>query len=253
MDAGTLTLLFGAGFGAGFIDSIAGGGGLISVPALLWAGLPPQVALGTNKFQSSCGTVMAVRRYAQAGLVDWKDMRVAIAVTFFAAIFGTLCVTLVSNDVLKKIVPWMLLAVAGYTLLSPRLGHHARSARLAPVPFACLGGVLLGFYDGFFGPGAGSFWTIACITLLGLELTRATAFTKVVNLASNVASLLVFVLAARVAYDVGAVMIAGQLMGARLGSGLVIRHGAPFIRVVFLVVVFAMVVKLLWEQMFPHP
>ena len=252
MDAGTLTLLFGAGLSAGFIDSIAGGGGLISVPALLWAGLPPQIALGTNKFQSACGTVMAVRRYAHAGLVNWRDMRVAIAITFCAAVLGTLSVTLVSNEVLKKIVPWMLLAVAAYTLLSPRLGHHARTARLGPVPFALLAGSALGFYDGFFGPGSGSFWTIACITLLGLELTRATAYTKVVNLASNLAALLVFALAARVRYDVGAVMIAGQLIGARLGSGLVVRHGAPFIRMVFLIVVFAMVAKLLWDQFFPN-
>jgi uncharacterized protein len=251
MDAGTLTLLFAAGLSAGFIDSIAGGGGLISVPALLWAGLPPQIALGTNKFQSSCGTVMAVRRYAQAGLVNWTDMRVAIAITFAAAVLGTLSVTLVSNEVLKKIVPWMLLAVATYTLLSPRLGHHARAARVGPAPFALFAGSALGFYDGFFGPGAGSFWTIACITLLGLELTRATAYTKVVNLASNLASLLVFALAARVRYDIGAVMIAGQLIGARLGSGLVVRHGAPFIRVVFLIVVFALVVKLLWDQFTP--
>lgn len=251
MDPATLLLLFCAGLSAGFIDAIAGGGGLIAVPALLWAGLPPQMALGTNKFQSSCGTLIAVRRYAQAGLVNWREMRVAVAITFAAAIFGTLSVTLVSNGVLKQIVPWMLLAVAAYTLLSPRLGHHARSARLTPLSFACLAGAVLGFYDGFFGPGTGSFWTIACITLLGLELTRATAYTKVVNLASNLASLLVFVLAARVRYDVGAVMIAGQLIGARLGSGLVIRHGAPFIRVVFLGVVFAMVVKLLWDQFFP--
>lgn len=251
MDPASLLLLFGAGLSAGFIDAIAGGGGLIAVPALLWAGLPPQMALGTNKFQSSCGTLIAVRRYAQAGLVNWREMRAAVAITFAAAMFGTLSVTLVSNDVLKKIVPWMLLAVAAYTLLSPRLGHHARSARLTPLPFACLVGAVLGFYDGFFGPGTGSFWTIACITLLGLELTRATAYTKVVNLASNLASLLVFVLAARVRYDVGAVMIAGQLIGARLGSGLVIRHGAPFIRVVFLGVVFVMVVKLLWDQFFP--
>jgi len=253
MDAGTLTLLFGAGLSAGFIDAIAGGGGLIAVPALLWAGLPPQMVLGTNKMQSSCGTIIAVRRYVQAGLVNWKDVRLAVAITFAFSALGTLCVTLVSNDVLKIIVPWMLLAVAAYTLLSPRMGSHARAARLSPVPFACLAGSALGFYDGFFGPGTGSFWTIACLTLLGLELTRATAFTKVVNLSSNLASLIVFALAASVRYDIAAVMIVGQLIGARLGSGLVIRHGAPFIRVVFLIVVFAMVTKLLWDQFFPNP
>jgi uncharacterized membrane protein YfcA len=114
--------------------------------------------------------------------------------------------------------------------------------------FALLAGIVLGFYDGFFGPGTGSFWTLACISLLGLELTRATAFTKVVNLTSNVASLLVFLWADCVRFDVAAVMIAGQLIGARLGSGLVVKHGAPFVRVVFLIVVFALTIKLLADQ-----
>ncbi|MBX7208621.1 MAG: TSUP family transporter [Verrucomicrobiaceae bacterium] len=248
MDASTLLLLAVAGMSAGFIDAIAGGGGLISMPALLWAGLPPQLALGTNKLQSSFGTIVAVRRYATAGLVDWRRMTVPVAVTFISAALGTVTVTLVSNAVLKKIVPWMLLGVAGYTLASPRLGSHERHARLAPLPFALICGSAIGFYDGFFGPGTGSFWTIACITLAGLELTKATAFTKVVNLASNIAALIAFALAARIRYDVGAVMICGQLAGARLGAGLVVRHGAPLIRVVFLAAVLAMVAKLLWDQ-----
>lgn len=245
MDAPTLAILFTAGLSAGFIDAIAGGGGLISVPALLWAGLPPQMALGTNKFQSTFGTFMAVRRYAKAGLIDWSQMRAVIAVTFVFAIIGALTVTAVSNEALKRVVPWMLMGVAVYTLFSPRLGAHERAAKMNPLPFAWLAGSTLGFYDGFFGPGTGSFWTIACITMLGLDLRRATAFTKVVNLASNAASLIVFVAMSRIRYDVGVVMIAGQLVGARLGSGLAIRHGAPFIRIVFLIVVFAIVVKLL--------
>ena len=244
----TAALLFSAGLGAGFIDAIAGGGGLISVPALLWAGLPPQMALGTNKMQSSWGTLLAVRRYAQAGFVQWRQMKVAIGITFMAALLGTCAVTQVSNALLHSLVPWLLLSVALYTLLSPRLGRHAVQARLTPVAFACLFGSMLGFYDGFFGPGTGSFWTIACLSLLGLELTRATAYTKVVNLTSNLASLMVFILAGRIRYEFAAIMIVGQLIGARLGSGLAIRHGAPFIRVIFLLVVFAMVVKLLWDQ-----
>ena len=108
---------------------------------------------------------------------------------------------------------------------------------------------LIGFYDGFFGPGTGSFWTIACIALLGLGLQRATAYTKVVNLTSNAASLLVFLGTGWIRYDVALVMIGGQLIGARLGSSLVIRHGAVFIRIVFLSVVLALVTKLLWEQL----
>jgi uncharacterized membrane protein YfcA len=244
----TAVMLFLAGLSAGFIDAIAGGGGLISVPALLWAGLPPQLALGTNKMQSTWGTLIAVLRYHRAGLVHWRNLRLAVAVTFIASLFGTWTVTRVSNEWLARVVPWLLLVVAAYTLFSPRLGHRPVRARLGPRTFALLGGSAIGFYDGFFGPGTGSFWTIACLSLLGLELTRATAYTKVVNLASNLASLLVFTLALRIRYDVAAVMIAGQLLGARLGSGLVIRHGAPFVRRVFLAVVLVLVVKLLLDS-----
>ncbi len=241
-------LLFLAGLSAGFIDAIAGGGGLISLPALLWAGLPPQMALGTNKMQSSWGTMMAVRRYAKAGLVSWPEVRLAVFVTFIFALLGSWTVTRVSNEVLKLVVPWMLMGAAIYVLVSPRLARHTSGLRLGLVAFSLLGGSLLGFYDGFFGPGTGAFWTIACLSLLGLELTRATAFTKVVNLTSNIASLLVFIVAARVNYEMAAAMITGQLIGGRLGAGMAIRHGAPFIRVMFIGVVVAMVMKLLWDQ-----
>lgn len=244
----TITLLFFAGLSAGFIDAIAGGGGLISVPALLWAGLPPQMALGTNKMQSTWGTLMAVRKYAKAGFISWQQVRLTVLITFVSAMTGAWVVMLISNAVLKMIVPWMLLGIAVYVLLSPGLGRTAAKARLSPGAFACLAGSVLGFYDGFFGPGTGTFWTLACIALLGLELTRATAFTKVVNLASNMASLIIFVVGGRVNYEIAGVMIAGQLIGGRLGAGMAIRHGAPFIRIIFIAVVLAMVAKLLWDQ-----
>ena len=243
-----ILLLFFAGFSAGFIDAIAGGGGLISVPALMWAGLPPHTVLGTNKMQAVWGTLMAVRKYAKAGLVNWAEMRLAVLVTFIFACLGTWTVTQVSNEVLKKIVPWMLLGIAVYVLVSPGLGKTTAKARLGIAAFSCLAGAGLGFYDGFFGPGVGTFWTLACISLLGLELTRATAFTKVVNLTSNMASLLVFVYYGRINYPIAAAMIAGQLIGGRLGAVMAIRHGAPFIRIIFIAVVFAMVIKLLWDQ-----
>ena len=244
-----LLMLFAAGLGAGFIDSIAGGGGLISVPALLAVGLPPQIALGTNKMQSVWGTLLAVCRYARAGFVDLRSMRLVIVVTFVASLMGTWTLTQVSNAVLKQLVPWLLLGIAVYALVSPRFGTQPVRARLSPAIFAWIAGTVLGFYDGFFGPGTGSFWTVACLSLLGLELTRATGYTKVVNLTSNVASCLVFATAGSVRYDVAVVMVAGQLIGARLGSGLVIKHGAPLIRLFFLAVVFALVVKLLWDQL----
>lgn len=243
-----LLLLFLAGLAAGFIDAIAGGGGLISVPSLLWAGLPPQLALGTNKLQSSCGTTLAVWRYARAGLVSWREVRLAAGITFLAALLGAWVLTRVSNEALKHLVPWLLLTIALYTLLSPNFGLKRSAPKLSPATFACLISPLLGFYDGFFGPGTGSFWTIALLTLLGSELTRATAFTKVVNLASNLASLLIFACKGLLVIPVAGAMIGGQLIGARLGSGLVIKHGARLVRIVFLCVVFAMILKLLWDQ-----
>jgi len=247
-----LFLLFLAGLSAGFVDAVAGGGGLITVPALLWAGLPVQWALGTNKMQSSCGTALAVSRYAKAGLVSWKEVRLAVLFTFVAAALGALAVGSLSKELLKMIVPWLMLAVAVYSLFSPRMGEKQRAARLSSNTYAALGGTTLGFYDGFFGPGTGSFWTISLLTLRGMELTRATAFTKVVNLASNLASLLIFWHAGTVHMGFGLVMIAGQLIGARLGAGMVLKHGAAFVRGVFLAVVFALTIKLLWDQFAPH-
>lgn len=246
-----LFLLFLAGLGAGFIDAIAGGGGLITVPALLWAGLDPQTALGTNKMQSVFGTAMAVRRYAHAGLIRWREMVLPIVATFVAAALGTWVVTLVDNAILSKIVPWLLLGLCAYLLASPRLGLGQTRARLGPAAFALLIGGVLGFYDGFFGPGTGAFWTLACVTLRGMELTGAIAYTKVVNLTSNLASVFVFFATDLIRHDLAAVMIAGQLLGGRLGAGMAVRHGAPFIRVIFVTVVVALAVKLLWDEFAP--
>jgi uncharacterized membrane protein YfcA len=238
------SLLLIAGLGAGFVDAIAGGGGLISVPALLWAGLPPQIALGTNKLQAVCGTAMAVWKYSKANLVRWSEVRAAALMSLLAASAGTSVVTRISNEFLKLIVPWLLLAVAIYVMLNPNLGKKARRQLLKPRTFACYAGCVIGFYDGFFGPGTGTFWTLACLSLLGLDLTKATAFTKVVNLASNLSSVAVFTMMERVHYPAAAIMIMGQLIGSRLGAGMAVRHGAVFIRRIFLMVVFAMILKL---------
>ncbi len=246
MEPLTILALGGAGFAAGFIDAIAGGGGLISLPALLWAGLPTHLALGTNKLQSAVGTTMAVSKYHAAGLIDWRDLRPAVAVTAVAAALGTGAVLLVSNDLLKRVVPWLLLGVAAWIFLRPRLAEATGAPRLGTWPFALLAGSTLGFYDGFFGPGTGAFWTAAWVEGRALPLTRATAATKVVNLTSNVAALAVFVAGGSVAPAAAGAMILGQLAGGRLGASLAIRHGAPFIRVVFIAVVLALVVRLLW-------
>ena len=236
-----------AGAAAGFIDAIAGGGGLITVPALLWAGLPPQVALGTNKLQSSCGTLLAVARYTRAGLIAWRPLRLALAIIFIASGVGAWAVARTDPAVLRRIVPALLLAVAIYTMLNRSLGERPRAARIGMAAFALIFGTLLGFYDGFFGPGVGSFWMLACVLALGQDLRAATGTTKAANLASNLAALIMFAFAKCLRLDVGIAMIAGQLVGARLGSGMVIAHGARIIRPLFIAVALALALRLAWQ------
>ncbi len=233
---------------AGFIDAVAGGGGLLTIPALLWAGLPVQTALGTNKMQACCGTALAVRNYSRAGLIHWRDVRTGVLVTLVFAALGAWTVGRADTAFLKRLIPWLLIAIAIYTVLSPRMGAVKSQARLSPVTFALLGGSVLGFYDGFFGPGTGSFWTLACVLFAGMDLRHSTAFTKVMNLTSNLASLAVFLAAGSVVFQVAAVMIAGQLAGAQLGSGMVIKNGPAIIRPVLLVTVLVLAGKLIWEQ-----
>ena len=247
MDLYVYFLLFLAGFAGGFIDAVAGGGGLITVPALLATGMSPQVALGTNKLQSSFGTGMAVWRYARAGLMDTPGLRPAVVLAFFASMGGAYAVSELNKDLLKQLIPWLLAAVAVYTALNRKFGIQAGQRKMSPVGFAVLFGIALGFYDGFFGPGTGSFWTLGIVALLGLDLKGATGYTKAANLASNVGSLCIFLTNGSVHFAAAGAMIGGQLIGARLGSGMVIRKGAGFIRPVFLTVVFAMTVKLLWD------
>ncbi|RYD44607.1 MAG: hypothetical protein EOP85_09350 [Verrucomicrobiaceae bacterium] len=247
MSAVTYFWLFLAGLGGGFIDAIAGGGGLISVPALLATGLPPQIALGTNKLQASVGTALAVWRYARAGLTKAPWLWLAVVLSFLASMGGAFAVSVLSKDLLKQMIPWMLAAVAVYTALNRRFGIHPGKAWISPLLFASAFGILIGFYDGFFGPGTGSFWTIGLVGLLGMDLRHATGYTKAANLASNVGSLVIFLGMGAVHFPAAGAMIAGQVIGARLGSGLVIRRGAALIRPVFLCVVFAMTLKLMWD------
>lgn len=247
MEPYVYALLFVAGLAGGFIDAVAGGGGLITVPALLATGMPPQVVLGTNKLQSSFGTSMAVWRYARAGLMKTPGLKLAVVLSFVASMGGAHAVSVLSKDLLKQLIPWLLAAVAVYTALNRKFGVKTGEQRMSPVVFAILFGMALGFYDGFFGPGTGSFWTLGVVALLGLELKGATGYTKAANLASNVGSLCIFLVNGSVHFAAAGAMIGGQLIGARLGSGMVIRKGAGFIRPVFLTVAFAMTVKLLWD------
>lgn len=240
-------VLFGTGLVAGFVDSIAGGGGLITLPVILSLGGDPQVALGTNKLQATFGSASATWHYARAGAVDLKDCGRGCLITFLGAIIGTLGVRQIAPNTLKVVIPLLLIAVAVYSLRNPNLGEHKTEPRFERHHFDLMFGLLLGFYDGFFGPGTGTFWTMAFVLGLGFQLTRATAYTKAMNFSSNLCSMLVFVLAGQVNYLAGTVMGVGQLLGARVGSGMVLTRGTKFIRPVFISVVLVITAKLLYD------
>jgi len=241
----TLGLLFLAGGMAGFVDSIAGGGGIITLPALLAAGIPPHQALATNKLQSSFGSFTATLNYARLGLMRPRELLLGIFSTLVGAAAGATVVQWFAADRLEGLIIFMLIVIFIYTALTPQLGMQPRPHRIPKGLFYLIFGLLIGFYDGFFGPGTGSFWTMALVLLLGLDLKAATAQTKLFNFTSNIVSLAVFLYAGLVIWSVGIAMGMGQILGAFLGSTLVHKKEVKFIRVFFLIVVGVTILKLL--------
>lgn len=248
-----LPLLFGTGFVAGFVDSIAGGGGLITLPVLLSLQMPAQMALGTNKLQATFGSSSAAWHFSRARMVNFEEWSDGVAYTFVGAALGAFLVQLIDASILKRVIPFLLAAIIAYNLWRPQFGEADIHPRMSKKKFAVLFGLGLGFYDGFLGPGTGSFWAMAFMLGLGFNLTKATAHTKLMNFTSNFASLLIFVAGGHVLYGAGLVMGVGQLLGARLGVGLAIKRGTKFIRPVFLAMVSVVTLKLIYDGFFkPH-
>jgi uncharacterized protein len=244
MTADLLAILFSGGLLAGFVDSIAGGGGLIALPLLLSVGLPPPLALGTNKFQGSFGTLSASFHYIRKGKADLKECWTGMVFTLAGAGLGAGLIQLLDPSFLKNIIPILLMVVFMYTLLNRELGYRRRDALMSRQWFFVVFGMGLGFYDGFFGPGTGSFWTAALVVLLGYDMTRAAGTTRIMNFTSNIVALVIFMMGHNVLYAAGICMALGQIIGARIGSGLAIKKGARFIRPLFLVVVFLTIARL---------
>lgn len=243
-------LLFVTGTCAGFVDSIAGGGGLIALPVLLAAGLPAPLALGTNKFQGSFGTFSASWNFIRKRQVRLRETGLGIAFTFAGAALGAFTVQMLRPTFLKHIVIPLLAIVLIYTLLSKGAGDQARAERMNRRAFFILFGLGLGFYDGFFGPGTGSFWMAGCCAFIGCPLTRSAGITRIMNFTSNIVALTVFIVGGNVLYSVGLIMAAGQFAGARVGSGLAIERGARFIRPFFAAVVAATIARLVYLNYF---
>ncbi|WP_202962969.1 TSUP family transporter [Spirochaeta lutea] len=242
-----------AAFAAGFIDSIAGGGGIITVPVLMGIGIPPHLSLGTNKLQASFGSLTAAIRYSRRGLASPKTMAGGIFWTFVGAAGGTLAIQGINPDFLNRIIPVLLIGVFVYMLAKPDVSEITQAPKLKEPLFYLGFGLLLGFYDGFFGPGTGSFWTIAFVGLLGMDLKHATGSTKVMNLTSNLVSLGVFAIAGSIAPALGLLMGLLQVSGAYLGSHVVIHRGTRLIRWIFLTMVGVTIINLLLKQVFTPP
>jgi uncharacterized membrane protein YfcA len=244
-----LGLFLGAGI-AGWVDAIAGGGGMLTIPLLLWAGLPPASVLGTNKFQASFGSSTAAVYHVRKGVVSLRDALHGILWTAVGAVLGAWSVQRIPSSTLGAVIPGLLLAIAVYALVTPRLGErHTAPSMKAPIFYGVFG-LFLGFYDGFFGPGTGSFWAVAFILGLGFTLTKATGYTKVMNFTSNIVSLVVFLVGGQVYFLPGIVMAAGQVVGSRVGSGMVLRRGARFIRPIFVTMVILTTLKLIINRYF---
>jgi uncharacterized membrane protein YfcA len=243
-----LPLLFVTGLLAGFVDSIAGGGGLITLPVFLNLGMDPKLALGTNKLQATFGSGSATLHFARAGTVELRECKRGFIITFIGAALGTVFVQQLPREFLAHAIPILLTLVAVYVLLKPNLGAADAPPRLSRPWFDVSFGLLLGFYDGFFGPGTGTLWAMAFVLGLGFNLTRATGSTKVMNFASNLGSLLFFLPGGNVLFIPGLTMGLGQLLGARIGSRLVVAKGTKFIRPIFIAMVLAITTKLLYDN-----
>ena len=235
-----------AGFLAGLIDSMAGGGGLITLPALLAAGIPPLQAVGTNKLQSAVGTGSSVWAFSRRGHVDLRRYWPAVAAAFAGSILGALLVQYISPAFLAALIPVLLVLIAGYFLFSPSLSEADRHSRVGMAGLGLLIGAV-GFYDGFFGPGAGAFYTTIFLSLGGLGLIRATAQTKAANFASNLSALGTMILGGHVVWIAGLVMAAANMAGAQIGSHLAMRFGGRIIRPLLVLMSLALTAKMLMD------
>ncbi|SNR34426.1 hypothetical protein EYF88_04695 [Paracoccus sediminis] len=241
-------VLAAAGFAAGFIDAIAGGGGLITLPALMLAGIPPAQALATNKVQGVFGAATAAVTYASRGLVDPRRQWRSALIAGVAGAVGAGLVSYLPTDQLRLVLPVILIAIAAFFALKPGLDDLDRVRRVAPAAFALTAVPLVGLYDGFLGPGAGSFYMIAFVTLAGYGVLKATAHTKLLNFASNLGGLLAFALVGQPLWLVGIVMGAAQIAGATLGSRLATRIGARLIKPLLVLTSTALALRLIWQM-----
>lgn len=239
-----------AAFVAGLVDAVAGGGGLIQLPALLvlFPDAPVPSLLGTNKVASFSGTFAALARYVRARVpIPWASVGPAAAAAFVGSFTGARLASHLPSEWMRPVVITLLAGVAAFTFFNRDFGATARAPRVAHVGWAVALGAGLGLYDGFFGPGTGSFLLFGFVALLGLDFLGASASSKVVNLATNIAAILAFAWAGQVRWDLALPMAVCNVAGSQVGSRLALLKGAPFVRRLFLGVVVLLLGRMTWE------
>jgi uncharacterized membrane protein YfcA len=243
-----LFFLFAAAIVAGCIDALAGGGGLITIPAMLMCGIPTVAAIATNKLGGVGGTLSASLHFIKTGDIKLREMKWMMLTTFIGSFVGGIVLTMVDSGFLSVIVPFLLIGFSLYFLFSPNLGEVDQEKRISPYIYTLLIATIIGFYDGFFGPGTGSFFTISLVFLLGFNLVKATAQTKALNFCSNLAALLYFVYDGHIMWDVGLLMFIGQVIGGKIGAKLVLSKGKKLIKFVMIAVAIGISSKILFAS-----
>lgn len=242
-----LLMLGGGAFLAGLVDAVVGGGGLIGVPTLfaVFPNAAPPLLLGTNKMSGVWGTAAAAWRYSRNVTLHWPLLMPATIAAFVCSFCGAYAVTHIPADALRKLLPFVLVAVAIYTLRKKDFGtvHAPVTGGLRVTLMATAVGGAIGFYDGFFGPGAGSFLVFLFVRLFGQDFVNASASSKIVNVATNVAALVLFGWGGHVWWQLGIAMAVLNVLGSQVGSRLALKHGVGFVRRMFLTVLAVLIVK----------
>lgn len=252
VDPLVLALLIAVAFCAGILDTLAGGGGILTMPSLLLAGIAPHMALGTNRMQALIGEFTAIARFVHKGALKSEGLASGIVFTALGAWCGTMLVHFVPREDLEWILPIMMLAITIYSVFSRALRRvHAEQPRLSTPVFMLLFGGGIGFYNGFFGPGTGSLWLLAFVVLMGMTVQNGSIHAKPLNVTGNVISAATFFWLGQVDWTLALLMGGGQIAGALVGSHLVLNHGQRLIRPVFLSVTLVMTLTLMWKA-FAH-
>ncbi len=248
LDLLLILLLVLTGLGAGMVDAIAGGGGMITLPVLMATGMSPVEALATNKLQGSFGSFAASLYFVRRKMVKLAEMKLLIVCTFVGAVAGTVLVQMLDTSLLATVMPILLVIVALYFMFSRSISDEDSERRISEGVFAFTFAAAIGFYDGFFGPGTGTFFALAFVAMAGYNLKKATANTKVLNFTSNIAALIFFAIGGNIIWLAGFIMAAGQLAGGQLGARLVMSKGTRLVRPLVVVVTLAVSAKLFWQQ-----